>query len=692
MSSEQNTGVLRRDLKLFPSEKEGSWTLFDPVADRYFRLGQQEYQVVSRLHTNISLTTLQEQLHIGGIRTDKAEILSILAFLSTNGLMQPVYELTEKRVIAGSMAANKMKKKQLLSSWLFFKFPLLTPDRFLGWSWPFIKIILNSRVLKLLGLISIVGYILLISRWHHVTAMFMSTLTGSGLLRYGLTLIIIKGIHELGHAYAAKSAGIRVRNIGLAIMVFMPRLYTDITDSWQIKNRKTRMLIDGAGMGIEILIGGIAALIWASTGAGMLNSICYYLFAVTSINTLLINGNPLLRFDGYYLLMDGTGIDNLYSRSAVAVKEFMRKTFFGLSPSVNRLQLKRSTHIFLIIYGICAFCYRIFLYTSILLIIYYTFAKGLALLLIALELYLLVLSPLLAEIKIVADQRSNFQAGRASITILAFLLILGLLVIPLPWSMDIGGYIRANKAQILYVNQEGYLEKVQSKSSSRMQKGTPLYSLSNPQMEMNRRQTLLSVALVDMEQDQLRSAAKTLGQSRIKEQHRLALDNLLAEINRKIDLLNVTSPIEGTLWWYREDDLIPGRWLKKGEAIGEVYQPGNVTIVGCLPEYELEKVAQGQKVRIYLPDKVKPVMGVISAINPAPVTHSPPAATLSTFGGPISAILENGRYRIVNPYYELFIKPENQQQLSPGRSGIVRIRHHSSVAANLGRTILQLIR
>ncbi len=287
MTTQQNTGVLRRDLKLFPSEKEGSWTLFDPVADRYFRLGRQEYQVVSRLHTNIPLTRLQEQLRLGGLELDESEILAILSFLSTNGLLQPVYGLTEKRIINASKAVSKMKKKQLLSAWLFFKYPLLTPDRFLSWSWPYIKIILNSRILKLLGLLSIIGYILLISRWHHVTAMFMSTLTGSGLLRYGLTLIIIKAVHELGHAYAAKSAGIRVRNIGLAIMVFMPRLYTDITDSWQIKDRKTRMMIDGAGMGIEILIGGIAALIWASTGAGTLNSICYYLFAVTSINTLL---------------------------------------------------------------------------------------------------------------------------------------------------------------------------------------------------------------------------------------------------------------------------------------------------------------------------------------------------------------------------------------------------------------------
>ena len=390
--------------------------------------------------------------------------------------------------------------------------------------------------------------------------------------------------------------------------------------------------------------------------------------------------------------MDGTGIDNLYSRSTVAVKEFMRKTFFGLSPSVNRQQLKRSTHTFLITYGICAFCYRIFLYTSILLIIYYTFAKSVALILIGLEVYLLIHMPLFAEMKIVAAQRSNFQAGRASITILGVLLVLGLLALPLPWSMDIGCTIRANEAQILYVTQEGYLEKLQAKSNSRIRKNDPLYSLSNPQMEMNRRQTLLSATLVDMEQDQLSSAVKTLGQSRIKEQHKQALDNLLAEIDRKINLLNATSPIEGTLWWYHEDNLIPGRWLIKGEPLGEVYRPGDVTVIGCLPEYELEKVTPGKTVKIYLPDRVKPVEGVISSINPAPVILSPPASILSPFGGPVTAIQEKGYYRIINPYYELFITPEDPQQLTPGRTGIVRIRHYSSVIANLARTILQLVR
>ncbi len=688
----QNSGVLRRDIKLFASEKQGTWTLFDPVADRYFRLGEKEYNIISRLHGNTPINHLLEQMTMAGIEVDEKKLKELLVFLSTNGLMQPVYELTEKRILNASAGIKKMKKKQLLSSWLFFRIPLISPDRFLTSSWPYVKVVFNKKAIILFGLLALLGYLFLITRWHHITAIFMSTLTGGGLLRYGLTIVIIKIVHELAHAYAAKAAGVRVRRIGIAIMVFMPRLYTDITDSWQIKDKKTKLLIDGAGMGLEVIIGGLAAFIWVSTGAGTLNSICYYLLAVTSLNTLLVNGNPLLRFDGYYLLMDGTGIDNLYSRASLTAKNFMRRNFFGIQPTSLSPNMKQSTEIFLVCYGVCAYLYKIFLYTSILLIIYFKFTKTIALLLIALELYVLILQPLITEIKAVMRQRHSFQTGRASITLVIVISLFVALLIPLPWNLEIGCITMANKAQVLHVAEEGYLKKLQAQNNTTIRLNDALYSMSNPHLDLKRKHAELTIDLVGIEEDQLRNTAGTIGLSRIKQQYKKSLENVLLETDRKISLLNVTAPMDGMLWWYKPDEMIPGRWLARGEALGEVFNTQDLGVIGCLPEYELGKIQKGQKARIYLPDRIRSISGVVIAVNPAPVTKSGPSPILSTFGGPIPAIKDKEKYRILNPYYEVIIKPDNSMELSPGRTGTVRLRRFSSIAGGFARTLLQLIR
>jgi len=690
--SSQNCGVLRRDIKLFPCETPGNWTLFDPVADRYFRLGDKEYSIISRLHNNIPTDTLCTQLSLAGITVSPEDLKKLLGFLSVNGLMQPVYGLTEKRVLAGTESIRKAKQKQLLSAWLFFKIPLISPDGFLSATWPTVRTILNKNVLWLFGLLALIGYLLIITRWHQLTSTFISTMTGGGLLRYGLAIIITKAVHELAHAYAAKSAGVRVRRFGVGIMVFVPRLYTDITDSWRIKDRKSRMLIDGAGMGLELLIGGVAALIWSLTSPGTLNSICYYLFAVTSLNTLLINGNPLLRFDGYYLLMDGIGIDNLYSRGTLAVQGFMRRFFFGIQPEPDIHGDKKTTEFFLVLYGVSTFFYRIFLYTSILLIIYFKFTKGLALMLIALELYVLMLRPMFVETKVLIWKRQQCQAGRATVTLLMLFLLLGALLVPLPWNLEIGYLVRANNAQVLHVAQEGYLEKLLILSNNSVKADTPLYSMANPQLVLKRKRAELTLNLARLEEDQLRNKAGTIGLSRVKQQHKKSLNNLLTEIDRKISLLAVTAPMDGILWWYKPDDMIPGRWLAKGEPLGEIFSDEKLTLIGCLPEYELEKVYKGQKARIFLPDRLGSTQGTVIAVNPAPVTKSGPSPLLSVFGGPIQVVQDREKFRILKPYYEVIIKPEDSSHLSSGRTGTVRIRRYSSISAGFVRMILQIIR
>jgi putative peptide zinc metalloprotease protein len=184
-----------------------------------------------------------------------------------------------------------------------------------------------------------------------------------------------------------------VRGVGIGFMVFYPRLYTDTTDSWRLP-RKQRLLIDAAGIIAEVLFGGIAALVWSYSPPGIMNSTMFYIFAVSTISSLLVNGNPCIRYDGYYILCDLLNIDNLMGRSADFFKHWWRWTFLRLGTAPT------GEHKFIFLFfGIVSTVYRVFLYTSIILVIYHKFTKFLAVIMIFLELYSIFIYPCWKELQ-----------------------------------------------------------------------------------------------------------------------------------------------------------------------------------------------------------------------------------------------------------------------------------------------------
>ena len=364
------TGELRKDLRIFPGDKNNSgektWIIFDPVADKYFRISEKEHIIISFLAENSPIENLQIKIELIDSKITKEFILTVISFLNNNGLLQGNYKITENRLQQLRKLKAKALPSKLMSSYLFFRIPLLKPDNFLTKTTDIVKAIFNKWLLLFLFIISVCGYIGVVIHWHKFAAEIIGSLNYSGLIRYGITIIILKLFHELGHAYSAKFAGIRVRRFGIGVIIFFPRFFIDITDSWRLKGRKQRMLIDSAGILVELLIGGIAALIWLNTGPGTVNTISYFVFAVSIINTVLVNGNPFIRYDGYYLLMDLVNIDNLQRQGSLEIKLLSREYFFGIKEKVSHTITGWKKY-FVIIYGISSFIYRIFLYTGIIL-------------------------------------------------------------------------------------------------------------------------------------------------------------------------------------------------------------------------------------------------------------------------------------------------------------------------------------
>lgn len=687
-TEKKHTGILRKDLELFPGEMDekgqNTWLIFDPVADKYFKISEKEYHIISQFNSDKPIEKVSEILSNAGIGVSSKEVVAISLFLTQNNLLLPVYSNTENRLTMFRNLKRKMLPSRILSSYLFIKIPLLKPDPFLSRTIPFIKTVFNKWMILFLTLISLAGYMQLVVRWDKVAATVLSSFTLAGMIRYVITIIILKLFHEFAHAYAAKSLGIRVRRMGVSFIVFFPRLYTDVTDLWRIPDRKKRVFIDIAGIACEVLIGGFAALIWANTGPGLANAIAYYVFAVTIINTIFINGNPFIRYDGYYLLMDLTGVDNLQSKGIRTSVAFMRKYLLGIDDlSENKNEGWRSR--FLIFYGFSAFIYRIFLYTSIILIVYHKFTKTIGIILMILEVYLLILKPLIKEVRTVIGLKSLIKKTNFAVSMLSLCSILLILIIPLPWNISMPGEIKAEECYVVRALNNGFLTKICTDNHINVEKGTILLQQENPFLEWEEKIGSDELKLAELELDQLQGASETIAYSRIKKQQKDALKDALNDIRRKKTLLSISAPASGYFLSYNQEPQ-EGKWLTKGEIIGELYKPEKQLIYAYAEEKDIKRVESGDNVKFRINGEVSRFGGSIVSVSFVPNRRLlSPSPLLSSFGGPLKIMSQGDLFELEQPYYKIVIKPLSATTIPVGRTGTVQIRKYSSVAANLFR-------
>lgn len=684
---------LRNDLELFPGERDihglKTWIIFDPVADAYFRISNRDYIIIGIISGNMELEQLQTKLNGLGLQAKKPELMKLISFLQQNSLTSVTYLASEARI-------NKMRrlKKQmfwhvLLSSYLFFRVPILKPDRFLSRTLDTVKAVFNRWTLSLLWVVAVAGYICLVMNLHQLADVFIKSISFQGLARYSIAVVLIKFIHEFAHAYTARAFGVRVRRMGLAFIVFIPRLYTDLTDSWRLASRRKRFLIDGAGIIAEIIIGGWAALVWANTPPGLTQTVAYYIFAVSIINTVLINGNPFIRYDGYYMLMDMTGVDNLQQRGIERVKNLWRKYLFGielpLSDNSSGWKLW-----FVVLFGICAFVYKFFLYTSIILIVYFKFTKTLGIILLILEIHLLVLKPLKSEVKFLIMARKKFNRRKFLLSTIGFAVLLTGIILPLPWDIQLPCEVKPADSDIVSARYDGFIESLPAKDGQLVRKGQLLMQQRNPFLAWRRREAEIDKKISRIEVDQAQSDSRKLGQVSLNLQVWRDSSDLLRELQRKQSLLQVRSSLDGkfVLW---DRHLKAGKWLTRGEVIGEVFEPAYNIITAYITEDDVRKIRADDPVKVCLEDEIKWHTGKISAVNPVPAAMRA-TPLLQPFGGSIICYpVFGGLFKPLHSCYRVDIIVEGRDILPTGRTGVVVMRKYTSLGGSLLRKVLSVL-
>ncbi len=352
--------VLRHDLRVTPQVYSGEhvFVLEDPVNSKFYRLGAAEYAFVSLLNgeTNIGDALQATATRFPAESLGWQEAASICKWLIECNLASTPESKASSRVMKAAREAGRREFWQKMNP-MSLRVPLLWPDRWFRRIAPYCGWVFSWPVFTLwLILLAVAGYFL-----HQNADRLVEASQGvfdDGAWRWLLLVwVALKLIHEFAHGVACRKAGGVVREAGVMLILFTPVAYVDVTTSWRFRSKWKRILVAAAGMYAELAVAAVAAIVWAHTGPGALNHICFQAALMASATTILFNANPLMRFDGYYILSDLLEIPNLYGLGQQSVNYYTRRFILGLSASLPRANPLNK--ILVQIYGFGALVWRV---------------------------------------------------------------------------------------------------------------------------------------------------------------------------------------------------------------------------------------------------------------------------------------------------------------------------------------------
>lgn len=445
---------LREEIDLLPGPRlpdgQPSWTLHDPMRNRFFAIDWPSFEILKRwsyadadqIATLVSNdTTLELNSH---------DVTNFAQFLSENQLIQTEGLGGAKKFADRLAKIQGSPIKWLIHHYLFFRVPLWNPDAWLQRWMGLAEVFFTSRFALLSLLAFCIGLFQIGRQWDVFITSLVDMFTWSGLITYGVAIILVKWLHELGHAFAARRLGCRVPAMGVAFLVMFPMAYTDTNETWRLTSNKQRLQIASAGILIELALAAWATLAWALLPDGDLRSIAFVLATTSLIATLVINASPFLRFDGYFILSDLIDMPNLHQRSFALARWKLREWLFGLREEKPETFTKGKERA-LIFFAWLTWLYRLVVFVGIALLVYGLFFKLLGVILFIVELAWFIAMPIKSEL---VEWRKRWpairQTRRSKKTASVVILLIGLLMLPWPTRVTSSGVLQPAEVWRIY--------------------------------------------------------------------------------------------------------------------------------------------------------------------------------------------------------------------------------------------------
>lgn len=570
MSAGGNTSVptdavipwrMRRDLiaQAIAGGEDAGWTLKDPLSLAYFRLRAAEYAVFSLLDGKVTYGQLLESLK----RKFPAESWSLENLKSFVGSLVQSGLVSSLRPGQGRLLSRQQERARQRARWgaltnvLAIRWHGIDPEPLLRRVEPWTRWFFRPTFITACACLIAWALLLVTLRWETLVRRLpdATELFGLGnLLPLVAAFLVIKVLHEFGHVLTCRHYGGECHELGIQVLMFMPLLYGDVTDAWMVSRRWPRIAISAAGIFVELVLASVATLLWWHSVPGLLNSVFLNVMLVCSFNTLLFNGNPLMRYDGYYVLADLLHLPNLAIQARQTVMSLCERWIVGVSDEEIELDSRRWWT--LVAYGIASAIYRLFVTVGIVWFLYHFFGRGLGLIATGLSVMLVagaVLGPL-REFAARIRQRNatktlsprRLRNGFA----VCGLLLAALLLIPLPYSVSAPFVVFPGDAQPVFVTAQGRIESAVA-AGTRVQAGQPIGELANHELLLqHERQTAevarLTARLRTLEAQRGSNESAAIRLPATRDALASARDRL-QQLTEEVQRLKLKSPADGTV-------------------------------------------------------------------------------------------------------------------------------------------------
>jgi putative peptide zinc metalloprotease protein len=656
---------LRSDLEFYrgPNDVDGAptYSLFDPLTGVYHKVGWAEATVLEHMRRPVRLGTLMERLRKATtLDVSEQAVRKLCRQISRSGLTVSSGVRDVGELLGEHKRRDVHPLKWLAFHYIFFRVPVLRPDAFLRKTVGYVRHLASRPALALYAAISLVGLFFLAQHPGRYLNTFVSFFEPMHLLTYGLAIVGIKAIHEFAHCYTAAAYGVRVRAIGVAFMVFAPIPFSDVTDAWRLADRRARAAIGIAGVCAEVVIAGICLFFWGLTEPpGMLNSLFFVLSSASLLSTLAVNLNPAMRFDGYYILTDLWGIDNLQNRAFAMTRWALHRWLLGLEEPLPEQGVSARRLVGMMVYSLYAWMYRIGLYIGIAILVYYKFWKALGIILFTLEIAVFLVRPMIREVAHLWAVRGYFRPNpRLVLTILVLLTLLVWVALPLPRRVDFPAVAEEVETQVLYAPGAGRLENVTIERDARVQPGQVLFSVVNEQRRFDIRrlrlehQRLLQAADIVAENER----GRALVLQKREEAKRAAA--LLQELLQREAKSVVVAHLPGIVYeWDRT--IRPGRVVESNKILGRIVRVGSTgtparRLVAYVHEDDRGDIEVGLRGSFMPADDPRHLPIRVVRIEDAKLSALPHRALGSVSGGPIPVVeTAEGRLNMMESWYRI---------------------------------------
>lgn len=696
---------LRDELIFTPQMTAGEpyYLVEDPLNSRFFRLGLAEYAFVSLLDGRNSLQEARSLLSdvMPHHSLTEQDCGGICRWLVQMDLAQTEDSSTASRLARRAQSAEQL---QSLSRWnpLAFRLPFGRPERLLSRLSVWVGWMHSPRAFVAWFALLAAGAWVVISDWGRFTASSQCVFAQNNWLWLAVCWAILKVLHEASHGLVCQRYGGSVREAGVLFVWFAPLAYVDVTSSWRFRRRRERMHVAAAGVYIEMLIAAVAALLWSNTSPGWINNLCFNTVFMASVSTVVFNLNPLMKFDGYYVLCDALTLPNLATNGRQWLIDWAKRYMLG----VHSLRPDRSLREkwLVPVYGMMAMVWRVFVAVGLTITATTLFhGAGIALAFAALVVSVGLPSYRLARYLLSGKPGERPRLRQFALTAGSAAAVAGLLlgVVPWPGTRTAPAVVEYSPYTVVRASIAGFVREIHVQSGQRVEEGQLLVVLENRELareiadlELQIRQSVIR----SRRHEQRSETAKEQAESTMRE----ALTTQLTEKRIQFEQLNLRAPHAGSVV-SRNLAAIIDKHFVEGDEILALGAESQKELRVSLSQEDLEAFSSlgGGQVRIDLPHHVL-WKSRVTKVNPRATLVPTHPALATTHGGPLPVRPVNRRgeksaaeeQELLAPCFTA-IAPLTESESSQLRSGqlatIIYRPCHESIGEHLHHAVSKWI-